>query len=256
MLARLAEHRERASIQRQRLRSALAYPCAVLLLATGVTAALLAFVVPTFKQIFDGFGAALPGPTRAVLALSNAVLHWGPLSLAGSATAALIAARVVRDSPRAQEARDRLLLATAVLGPLLRALAAARWSRALGALLRPVRRWPMLSARFRTRPATRYSMRECANRSALAARGAARVRNARGRLLPAEVVQPLAVAEESGALDTMLLDCAALADRQVDEKIALASACIEPLIVIVLGLTVGWLVVAMYLPIIQLGNVV
>ena len=73
---------------------------------------------------------------------------------------------------------------------------------------------------------------------------------------PADVVQPVAVAEESGALDAMLLDVASLADRQVDEKIALVSSLCEPLVIVVLGALVGGLVVAMYLPIIQLGNVV
>lgn len=257
VLSRLAEHRERASIQRQRLRSALAYPCAVLLLATGVTAALLAFVVPTFQQVFDGFGAALPGPTRAVMALSNALLQWGPLSLAALATAALIAARVARDSPRAQEARDRLLLATPVLGPLLRAIAAARWSRALGTLL--IAGTPLADALGALSHATGNAVFDAAN-----ALIEARLR--RGERLafamravgcfPAALLEPLAVAEEASALDSMLLDCAALAERETDEKLALASACIEPLIVIVLGLTVGSLVVALYLPVIDLGNVV
>ena len=257
VLSRLAEHRERTAAQRAQLRAALAYPCAVLLLAIAVTAALMAFVVPTFQQVFDSFGAALPRPTRAVMALSNFLLRWGPLSLAALATAALVGVRIVRRSPRAHAARDRLLLATPLLGPLARAIAAARWSRALGTLL--TAGTPLADALRALSHVTGNAVFDAAN-----AQIEARLR--RGERLafamravgcfPAALVEPLAVAEESSALDSMLLDCAALAEREIDEKLALASACVEPIIVIVLGLAVGALVVALYLPVIDLGNVV
>lgn len=256
-LSRLAEHRERAAAQRAKLRAALAYPSTVLALAVIVTAALLAFVVPTFQQVFEGFGAALPGPTRLVMALSSFVLQRGPLVLAVSGTAALVAARLVRRRPAVRAARDRLLLAAPVVGPLLQAVAAARWSRALGTLL--AAGTPLADALGTLARATGNAVFDAAN-----AQIEARLR--RGERLafalravgcfPATLVEPLAVAEESGALDAMLLDCAALAEREVDDKLALASACAEPFIVVVLGLAVGSLVGAIYLPVIELGNVV
>lgn len=257
VLARLAEHRERAAAQRAKLRAALAYPCAVLLLSAAVTAALLAFVVPTFEHVFDSFGAELPAPTRAAMALSNAVRRWGPLGLAVCGASALVGARLVRQLPGCRAARDRLLLIAPVIGPLTRAVAAARWSRSLGTLL---------AAGTALADALQALSHVTGNAAFDAANLQIQARLRRGERLaqalraigcfPAALVEPLAVAEESGTLDAMLLDCAALVEREVDEKLALASACAEPLIVIVLGLAVGALVVALYLPIIELGNVV
>jgi type IV pilus assembly protein PilC len=257
VLARIVEHRERAAAQRGKLRTALAYPCAVLALAASVTAALLAFVVPTFQQVFDSFGTTLPGPTRAVIALSNAVLHWGPPSMATFGTLLLVVLRLVRHSPRARMAFDRSLLCLPVVGALARTLAAARWSRSLGTLL--TAGTPLADALRALSHVTGNAVFHAAN-----VQIEARLR--RGERLaaamhavgcfPAAFVEPIAVAEESGALDAMLLDCAALAEREVDEKLALACACAEPLVVSILGLGVGALVIALYLPVIELGNVV
>lgn len=257
VLARIVEHRERASALRGKLRSALAYPCAVVLLAGAVTAALLTFVVPTFSHVFDSYGTALPGPTRAVIALSEFVTYWGPLVLAASASLLLVVIHLVRRSPRARTARDRALLSIPLAGPLLRATAAARWSRSLGTLL---------AAGIPLSDALRALSRVTGNAVFDAASAQIEARLRRGERLaqamrrvacfPSAFVETIAVAEESGALDAMLLDCAALAEREIDEALALASACAEPFIVIVLGLAVGALVVALYLPVIELGNVV
>lgn len=256
-LVRLAEQRERAAAQRSKLRAALAYPCGVIVLAVIVTAALLAFVVPTFEQVFDHFGAALPGPTRAVMALSNFLTDWGPLSLAVSAAAALVASRLVRGRASARMAFDRFLLAAPALAPLARAIAAARWSRALGTLL---------AAGIPLADALGVLANVAGNAVFNAANADIQGRLRRGERLahamravgcfPAGLVEPLAVAEESGALDAMLLDWSALAEREVDERLAFASACAEPLLVMLLGLVIGSLIVALYLPVIELGNVV
>lgn len=257
VLARIVEHRERAAAQRGKLYAAFAYPCAVLLLAAAVMVALLAFVVPTFQQVFDGFGAALPGPTRAVIALSNAVLRWGPLSLAACAALLLVGLRLVRHSPHARMALDRALLALPAAGAPVRAIAAARWSRALGTLL--AAGTPLADALRALSHVTGNAVFDAANAQIEARLRAgerlAAAMNAVG-CFPAAFVEPIAVAEESSALDAMLLDCAALAEREVEEKLALACACAEPLVVSVLGLGVGALVIALYLPVIELGNVV
>ena len=257
MLARLAEHRERAAAQRAKLRTALAYPCAVLLLAAIVTAALLAFVVPTFEQIFASFGAALPAPTRTVMALSDAVRRWGALCLALCGATALVAARLVRRLPSIRMARDRWLLAMPAAGPLARALAAARWSHSLGTLL--TAGMPLADALQALSHVTGNTVFDAANRhiETRLRRGERFAQAVRGvGCFPASLVELLAVAEETSMLDTVLLDCAALAEREVDDALALASACAEPLVVIVLGLAVGALVTALYLPVIELGNVV
>ncbi|TAM54658.1 MAG: type II secretion system F family protein [Paraburkholderia sp.] len=256
-LARLAEQRERAAAQRAKLRAALAYPCGVMALAVIVTAALLAFVVPTFEQVFDNFGAALPGPTRAVMALSAFLTDWGPLSLAALAAIALVAARLMRGRASARMAFDRFLLAAPAVAPLARAIAAARWSRALGTLL---------TAGIPLADALGVLANVTGNAVFTAANAEIEARLRRGERLahamravgcfPAALVEPLAVAEESSALDAVLLDWSTLAEREVDERLAFASACAEPLLVMVLGLVIGSLIVALYLPVIELGNVV
>ncbi|MDR5809994.1 type II secretion system F family protein [Caballeronia sp. LZ019] len=257
VLARLADDHDRASAQRAKLRAALAYPVMVLLLSLAITAALLIGVVPTFKTIFDGFGAALPAPTRFVLALSDAVARHGMGFAAVSACAVLFGARWLRRSARARETADRIALKLPIVGALLRSLTVARWSRALGTLL--AAGTPLSDAFDSLAHATGNQVFDRATvEIAARLRNGERLASAMRALdcFPQDVVQPIAVAEESGSLDAMLLDLATLADRQVDERIgAFASLC-EPLVIAVLGALVGGLVIAMYLPIIQLGNVV
>ncbi|SAL79594.1 type IV pilus biogenesis protein PilC [Caballeronia peredens] len=213
--------------------------------------------MPTFKTIFDGFGAALPAPTRFVLALSDGVARFGVPFAAACACAVAAAWRWLKRSPDARAKADRIALRLPLAGKLLRSLAVARWSRALGTLL---------SAGTPLSDAFDSLTRATGNRvfDDATVEIAARLHNgerlaAAMRALgcfPQDVVQPIAVAEESGSLDTMLLDLATLADRQVDERIGGFASLCEPIVIAVLGALVGGLVIAMYLPIIQLGNVV
>ncbi|KWZ41912.1 type II secretion system protein [Burkholderia savannae] len=257
VLARLADDRERAAAQYARVRGALAYPVAVLLFALAITAALLIWVVPTFEQIFSGFGAALPAPTRFILTLSTGVTRWS----APVAAFALLAGLAVRHAAR-RSAAARLALAQALLrapfaGPLMRTLAAARWSRALGTLL--AAGTPLTDAFAALSNATGNARFDLAT-AGIAARLQHGERLARAmraeRCFPDDIVQPIAVAEESGTLDTMLIDIAALCDRRIDEQIGVLANMCEPVVIVVLGALIGALVVAMYLPIVQLGNVV
>ncbi|MET3230336.1 UNVERIFIED_ORG: type IV pilus assembly protein PilC [Burkholderia sp. 1263] len=257
VLARIADDRERAAAQRAKVRAALTYPLAILLLALAITAALLIWVVPTFKQIFDGFGAKLPAPTQFVLALSAGAARWSIPVIAMLFAASSAMTFLLRTSEAARLRFARSSLKIPVAGPLLGTLCAARWSRALGTLLSAGT--PLADAFDSLTHATGNAFFdratvEIAARLRRGERLAAAMRAA--HCFPPEVVQPVAVAEESGALDTMLLDVAALADRQVDEKIGTLASLCEPLVIIVLGALVGGLVIAMYLPIIQLGNVV
>ncbi|MGN8133850.1 type II secretion system F family protein [Paraburkholderia sp. 22099] len=257
VLARIADDRERAAAQRAKVRAALTYPLAILLLALAITAALLIWVVPTFKQIFDGFGAKLPAPTQFVLALSAGAARWSIPVIVMLFAASSAMTFLLRTSEAARLRFARSSLKIPVAGPLLGTLCAARWSRALGTLLSAGT--PLADAFDSLTHATGNAFFdratvEIAARLRRGERLAAAMRAA--HCFPPEIVQPVAVAEESGALDTMLLDVAALADRQVDEKIGTLASLCEPLVIIVLGALVGGLVIAMYLPIIQLGNVV
>jgi type IV pilus assembly protein PilC len=257
VLTRIADDRERAAAQRAKVRAALTYPVAILVLAVAITAALLVWVVPTFKQIFDGFGARLPAPTQFVLALSAGAARWSLPATVVIFAASSAMTFLLRRSETARIRFARISLKIPVAGALLRTLCAARWSRALGTLLSAGT--PLADAFDSLSHATgnAYFDRATVEIAARLRRGerlAAAMRAA--RCFPPEIVQPIAVAEESGALDTMLIDVASLADRQVDEKIGTLSSLCEPLVIMVLGALVGGLVIAMYLPIIQLGNVV
>jgi type IV pilus assembly protein PilC len=257
ILTRLADDRERSAAQKAKLRAALTYPIGVLLLALAITAALLIWVVPTFAQIFDGVGAVLPAPTRFVLALSSMVAQAAlPVGLALTAIV-LVVQTGVRRSPSWRLWIDRALLKPPLVGPLLRQLCVARWSRALGTLL--AAGTPLADVFGTLAQATGNAVFD----RATAEIGASRRRGERlasamrsAGCFPADVIQLIAVAEETGALDTMLVDLATLNDKQVDERIAALSGLAEPLIIVLLGALVGGLVIAMYLPIIQLGNVV
>lgn len=257
VLTRLADDRERAAAQYARVKGALAYPAAVLLFALAITAALLVWVVPTFEQIFAGFGAPLPAPTRFVLALSAGVTRWSAPAAAAALFACVAVRHAARRSAAARVALARTLLRAPFVGPLVQTLAAARWSRALGTLL--AAGTPLTDAFAALSNATGNPRFDLAT-AGIAARvlhgeRLARAMRAEG-CFPDDLVQPIAVAEESGTLDTMLIDAATLCDRRVDERIsALANLC-EPVVIVVLGALIGALVVAMYLPIVQLGNVV
>ncbi|ASL44485.1 Type II secretion system protein F [Burkholderia sp. AD24] len=257
VLARLADDRERAAAQRAKVRAALTYPGAILLLAMAITTALLVWVVPTFKQIFDGFGAKLPAPTQFVLALSAGAARWSVPAFVVVFAMVWAATFLLRRSEAARIRFARVALKIPVAGPLLSSLCAARWSRALGTLLSAGT--PLADAFDSLTHATGNAFfdRATVDIAARLRRGerlAAAMRSV--RCFAPEIVQPVAVAEESGALDTMLNDVASLSDRQVDEKIATLASLCEPLVIVVLGALVGGLVIAMYLPIIQLGNVV
>jgi len=257
VLARLAEDRERTGAQRAKLRAALTYPVAVLLLSPAITAGLLIGVVPTFKTIFDGFGAKLPAPTLFVIALSDGVARWsGPFALL-CMVAGIALKRLLTRIPSARSAFDRAMLKLPLAGSLLRALAVARWSRALGTLL--AAGTPLSDAFDSLSSATGNRIFdtttvEIARRLRSGEQLAAAMRAV--GCFPPDVVQPIAVAEESGSLDAMLLDLATLGDRQVDEQTSAFASLCEPVVIVVLGALVGGLVVAMYLPIVQLGNVV
>ncbi|MGF6756515.1 type II secretion system F family protein [Paraburkholderia sp. GAS42] len=257
VLARVADDRERAAAQRAKVRAALTYPVAILLLALAITAALLVWVVPTFQQIFDGFGAKLPVPTQIVIALSSAAARWSVPAFACVVVAGVAIGRVLRRSDKARVAFARFSLGLPIAGGLLTTLCSARWSRALGTLLSAGT--PLSDAFDSLTHATgnAYFDRATVDIAARLRRGerlAAAMHTV--RCFPPEIVQPVAVAEESGALDAMLIDVASLCDRQVDEKIGTLASLCEPLVIMVLGVLVGGLVIAMYLPIIQLGNVV
>jgi len=257
MLARIADDREKALALRGKLRSAMSYPCAVVLVAVAVTAVLLLWVVPSFAQMFGNFGAPLPLATRVVIGLSGWLARYWPWWLGALTAVALGAAPAWRRLPRLRDAVQRASLRLPLLGALLARAALARWSRTLGTLL--AAGIPLIDALATAAGCAGHVVHA---QGSLAARDG--VRNGmtlhaalRGSGAFSELaVQMVAVGEETGALDAMLLRLAAFAEREVDDAVASLTSLLEPFIMAVLGLLIGALVVAMYLPIFSMGSVV
>ena len=256
MLDRLAGYREKSEKLKSRIRKALTYPAAVVCVALVVTVLLLTRVVPTFAETFAGLDAELPGFTQFVLRLSDlAVAHWHQAA-AISLAAAAAAFWLPRRSARAAALRQRLLLRLPVVGPLLRNAAIARFSRTLATLFRAGA--PLTDALESVADATgnviyadaaRAIREDVRNGQSLSAA----IRDA--KLFPPLLEQLVGIGEESGALDGMLDKCASFFEEDVETRVDHLTALLEPFIMATLGLLVGGLMIAMYLPIFRLGSV-
>lgn len=256
MLARIADYQEKMLAIRGKLRSALTYPVAILAVAIIVTLLMLIYVVPAFESSFSSFGAALPLPTRLIIDGSEAIRRYG---LGGCLIVLALASLIVRqwrNNSAWQTTTDRWLLSLVLFGPLYRRAALARWSRTLASLYGAG--IPLLDTLVAAGNAT-------GNRLYQEASGRLQQRITQGdslshalareRLFPPLVIQMVTIGEESGTLDDMLNKVADIYDREVNDAVAQLSTLMEPFLMLVLGGIIGGLVVAMYLPIFQLGSV-
>ncbi len=256
MLDRLATHREKSERLKARIRKASTYPLAVCCVALAVTAVLLTRVVPTFAETFAGLGAELPWFTQVVLGLSDWMTANWP-GAAGAVLALFIAlVWLPRHSSSANRLRQRALLRAPVIGPLTRHAACARFARTLGTLFRAgAALTDSLESAAETTGNVVYAKaigaigEDVRNGQSLA--GAIRA----ARLFPPLLEQLVDIGEESGMLDDMLDKCAAFFEEDVESRVDRLTALLEPFIMALLGLLVGGLMVAMYLPIFQLGSV-
>jgi type IV pilus assembly protein PilC len=256
MLTRIADYQEKMLAIRGKLRSALTYPAAILVVAIAVTVLMLIFVVPAFENSFSSFGAALPLPTRIIIDGSALIRDYGlPLITC----LVLLTAGLVhrwRQTPRWQAATDRWQLSLPILGSLLRRAALARWSRTLASLYGAG--IPLLDALVPAGDATdnrlfqeaSYSLRRKVGQGDSLSRGLA----AHSGFSPL-LQQMVAIGEESGTLDDMLNKVADIYEREVDEAVSQLGTLMEPALMLILGSLIGGLVIAMYLPIFQLGSV-
>lgn len=256
MLTRIADYQEKMLAIRGKLRGALTYPAAILSVAVIVTALMLIYVVPAFENSFTSFGAALPLPTRIIIDGSAAIRDYGFVGIVLISLLAVGLHRQWLNTPSWQEATDRWQLTLPVFGSLLRRAALARWSRTLASLYGAG--IPLLDTLVAAGNAT-------ANRQFQRASHVLRQRVGQGDSLSRALAQqsgfsPLltqmvAIGEESGTLDEMLNKVADIYDREVDESVSMIGTLMEPLLMLVLGGIIGGLVIAMYLPIFQLGSV-
>ena len=257
MLDRVATYQEKTQSLKARVRKALTYPAAVIIVALVVSGILLIEVVPQFQEIFSGFGADLPPFTLFVIGISDALRNGWPLACGGLVAAAAGSIALHRRSAGFRQLCDRLALKLPVLGGLVEKSAVARYARTLATTF--AAGVPLVDALQSVSGATGnrvYQHAVAGLRDSVATGQPLYVSMRRSGVFPNMVVQMVAVGEEAGALDDMLAKSAAYYEEQVDNAVDNLTSLLEPLIMAILGILVGGLVIAMYLPIFQLGSVV
>ena len=256
ILDRLAVYMEKIEGIKSKIKSALMYPVAVLVVAIVVVSVIMVFVIPSFKDVFQSFGADLPAPTRLVIALSEAFVRHGWMALVLLVAASWAFMRAWRRSTRLQRGMDRLALKLPIFGSLLKKSVIARWTRTLATLF--AAGVPMVEALDSVAGAAGNSVYSEATRNiqqAVSAGTSLTTAMTETRVFPPMVLQMCAIGEESGSLDHMLNKAADFYEAEVDDATAGLSSLLEPLIIVVLGGLVGGIVVSMYLPIFKLGQV-
>ena len=257
LLDKIATYKEKTESLKAKIKKAMFYPAAVIVVAIVVTAILLIFVVPQFEALFVGFGADLPAFTRLVVNLSNFVQSWWWLMLAAIILAIFLFRQAHLRSPRFRRTLDILILKIPAIGPILRKAAIARFARTLSTMF--AAGVPLVDALRSVAGATGNALygeatERMREETAAGAQLQWSMRNV--GIFPNMVVQMVAIGEESGSLDAMLAKVADFYEEEVDNAVDSLSSLLEPLIMVVLGVLIGGLVIAMYLPIFMLGQVI
>ncbi|SET34115.1 type II secretion system F family protein [Pseudomonas graminis] len=257
LLDRVATYKEKTESLKAKIKKAMTYPIAVVAVAFIVTGILLLKVVPQFQSIFDGFGAKLPTFTLMVIGLSQIVQDYWWILLAGIALGIFLFRRAYRNSEKFRNGLDRTLLKVPVIGPLLYKSAVARYARTLSTTF--AAGVPLVEALDSVAGATgNVVFRNAVNKVKQDVSTGMQLNFSMRStgVFPMLAVQMTAIGEESGALDSMLDKVATYYEDEVDNMVDSLTALMEPMIMAVLGVIVGGLVIAMYLPIFQLGQVV
>ena len=257
LLDRLASYKEKMLAIKSKIKSALFYPVAIIIVAFIITAVIMIFVIPAFKEVFTSFGADLPAPTLIVMAISDYfVAYWWAIfgGIFGGIFAFFYA---WKRSEAMQFTMDRLLLRVPVFGPLVRKSVMARWTRTLSTmfaagvpLVESLDSVGGAAGNYVYKVATKQIQGDVSTGTSLTTAMQAT------QLFPNMVVQMVAIGEESGALDSMLGKVADFYEAEVDDAVEALSSLMEPMIMVILGTLIGGMVVAMYLPIFKLGAVV
>jgi type IV pilus assembly protein PilC len=257
LLDRLATYKEKMQAIISKIKSALFYPVSILGVAAIVVGVIMIFVIPAFKSVFSSFGADLPAPTLIVMAMSDFTVTYWYFVFGIPAAGIYFFMQSWKRSQKVQFFMDRLLLKVPIFGPVVRKATIARWLRTLSTmfaagvpLVEALDSVGGASGNIVYLLATKKIQSEVSTGTSLtAAMGNANV-------FPNMVIQMASIGEESGSLDSMLGKSADIYEREVDDAVEGLSSLMEPLIMVILGVLIGGLVVAMYLPIFKLGQVV
>lgn len=257
LMDRLATYMEKTENIKSKIKSALMYPCAVIIVAFIVVTVIMIFVIPAFKEVFTSFGADLPAPTLMVMAISDIFVQWwwmifGVLALGGWGFM-----QAWKRSASLQNTMDRLLLKLPIFGALIEKSCIARWTRTLATmfaagvpLVEALDSVGGASGNMVYLQATERIRQEVSTGTSLT------MAMTNANVFPNMVLQMSAIGEESGSLDNMLSKAADFYEQEVDDMVAGLSSLLEPIIIVFLGVIIGGIVVSMYLPIFKLGQVV
>lgn len=257
MLDRIATYKEKTESLKRKIKKALFYPCAVVVVAIIVTGILLIFVVPQFEQLFKGFGADLPYFTKLVVSLSNFVQKAWWMILGFVIAAVWVFTYCKRKYVIVGQVLDKLMLKLPIVGNILHKAAVARYARTLSTTF--AAGVPLVEALESVAGATGnivYTKAVLYIRDAVSTGSQMQAAMRTTGIFPNMVVQMVAIGEESGSLDKMLAKVATIFEEEVDAAVDGLSSLLEPLIMAVLGVLVGGLVIAMYLPIFKMGSVI
>lgn len=257
LMDRLATYMEKTEAIKGKIKSALMYPIAVIIVAFIVVTVIMIFVIPAFKDVFSSFGADLPAPTLLVMAISDFFVQYWWLIFAILGGGFYFFMQAWQRSPKVQRVMDRLLLKLPVFGKLIDKSCVARWTRTLSTMF--AAGVPLVEALDSVGGAAGNSVyREATDRIQNEVSTGTSLTNAMTNVdvFPSMVLQMCAIGEESGSIDHMLSKAADFYDQEVDEMVAGLSSLLEPIIIVFLGGLIGGIVVSMYLPIFKLGQVV
>ncbi len=257
LLDRLATYKEKILAIKSKIKSALFYPIAIIAVAFIITAIIMIFVIPAFKQVFASFGADLPGPTLVVMAISDFFVRYWYAIFGGVGGAIYGFLWTWKRSVKMQMLMDRIMLRLPVFGDLVRKSSIARWTRTLSTmfaagvpLVEALESVAGAAGNYEYYVATKKIQSEVATGSSLmsAMQGT--------EVFPNMVLQMVSIGEESGSLDAMLSKVADFFEAEVDDAVEALSSLMEPMIMVVLGTLIGGMVIAMYLPIFKMGQAV
>jgi type IV pilus assembly protein PilC len=256
VLDRIASYKEKILAIKGKIKSALMYPVIVIVIALVITAGIMIFVIPVFKQLYESSGAELPALTQLVIHISDMFKSWGGavvfLVLVGGA---ITFGQMMRRSKVFKDRVEALSLKIPVFGPLIEKATVARWSRTFASLF--AAGVPMVEALESVAGASGNSVFEQATlklRTDIATGASLTSSLQGGKVFPNMLIQMVSIGEESGSLDSMVEKVADYYEREVDDAVAGISSLMEPIIMVILGSLIGTIVIAMYLPIFKMGS--
>jgi len=257
ILGRLAAYMEKFAKIKRQIKSAMIYPSVILFVAVAVVALLLVVVVPMLAAMFKEAGQALPLPTRIVIAFSDFLKGWGGLILLLSIVGTIFGIRKWRKTDAGLRTTDRIAMKIPVMGSLVIRVAVAKFTRTLGTLMTsgvPILEGLIIVAKTAGNKVVEEAIMQ--TRQSVSEGKTLAEPLTKAKVFPPMVTQMISVGEATGALDNMLNKIADFYDEEVDSAVAALTSMLEPMLMIFLGVTVGFVIIAMYMPIFQMGSAV